>query len=394
MNKLIIGVILAVVVIGGLVVLNTQEETAPAPAAKATIAIVQSQVSVKAPGSSAFTVLTGDADIVAGTEVKTSSTGRARIVYPNGTITVLDGDSHIRVETLDESGDQSRIELVSGSIWSKIKNILGADEYYEVQTENVVASVRGTIFSTEFRNRVSKVYGIESKVKVEARDPVKKQVIEGTGVEVVSGEKVSVSSDQLPAPQKTLTKQSFADDDFRRPTVKKHIEEELEEEDVKKDREREFIRKVKDRNLDDREFLKKLIEKKLIEASEVPALQITASPAPTKTTTSTPTATKTSTPTPTPDTRPILESISPKSSTPGQKVALNGKNFTTGRNVAQINGVSVGKSRADFSIIDSLTIFVTVPPDAVSGTHDVSATTTAGETLSLPAALTISVPGY
>src|SRR6202008_3333866 len=111
--------------------------------------------------------------VVAGATIKTSVSGEALIRYPNGTVTVLNGSTEVRVQAFADSGNRSVIQLIGGSILSKVKNLLGTGKTsYEVQTDHIVASVRGTVFATVMIDGTSSVYGIEGSVR--ARRPAQK----------------------------------------------------------------------------------------------------------------------------------------------------------------------------------------------------------------------------
>ena len=268
---------------------------------------------------------------------------------------------------------------------------------YEVETENVVASVRGTIFGTEYRNRVSRVYGIENTVKVQTRDPKLGKVIEGTEVDVKNGEKASVSSTDVAAGIRSVKKEVLAAKDFQSSFTREHILEDFKKEDLKKEQVRGFIRKVREHNEKDVKFIQKMKDRGLIddeEKTETPTPNVTRptpSPSPTATpvpsATSTPSATPTPTPTPTLNTDPALQSVTPRTVAPGAKFFINGTNFTKDRNVSQIKTARIGTVQVPFSVIDGQTLFVTAP--AQSGVYDIGIVTVSDKELILPKALTV-----
>ncbi len=377
----------------------TSQENAPY-----SLIVLGADVSVKHEGQTAYTIVTDTVEVYQGSEIKTSTTGRASLVYPNGTITGIEEDSELKIAVLDEGGNKSRLELIFGGAVSKIKNSLTGSDYYEVQTENVVASVRGTMFTTQFRNKKSEVSGIENTVRVQARDPKLKKIIEGVLTDVKTGEKTEVNSDDLPSRTKVMRAITMNDEDFRKQALKKNIINHFEREDMDNAQVRMFMRKIKERNLTDRPFIEKMKARHLDEGDTLisPTLTPRVSPTPTRsatpnptvirTATPVPTATATATPVPTPTPtavvyQPILESVYPRSLSAGQQFTLNGSYFKTSSGISQISAVHVGATAVQFSVLDSLTIFGYAPQ--LPGTHDVSITTKEGRKLTLTQALTI-----
>lgn len=365
MKPIVIACILVVIVvgIGGFIYFrNTSGQAGPAtesPTAQIyTLAVLSDEVLLKKPNEVQFSVAKETLQIGVGSEIKTSKTGRAKLLYPNGTITAIDGDSYLKIEALDGNGERSRIELVFGSMWSKIRNILGAGDYYEVGTDNIVASVRGTIFAMEYRNQTATVYGLGDSVKVSSRNPQTKEAISNTSVTVESGEKVTVSGTPSASVSATPQVQIMSDTDLTRDVISRYILE-LDEKDI---------------------YEHKGIEKLLRRLRN----KLSPSPTPTRT----PTPTPRPSPTPTPDTSIHLESVVPGTVAPGQKFTINGVNFMVG-NTKKVSSVRIGSTNATFSVIDSLTIFATVPSSSRAGTYDIRVVSTSGTTATLAGALTI-----
>jgi len=417
-----LGIAIAVASRSGHKVVQNPEAT-PTPSSY-TVVVVAQDVMVKKTNETAFQKVTDKTEVAAGAEIKTSATGKARILYPNGTITDVEKDSYIKLESLDSQGNQSRIRVVNGGIWSKIKNILGADEYYEVETENTVASVRGTIFSTEFRNKITKITGIEHKVNVKAKNPKTNTVIAGSDVDVDSGEETNVDNNVPVNGAKKLIKRVLANDDFQKETLKEKIIEHVEQEDLSREEVRKIVRLVREHNQRDAAFIKRMIERRLLDqdgspapsTSATPRVTITPKPSatltprPTPTASATPKPTETLTPTPTPTVQatptpistpvptpspialsPVAQSISPKTVTAGQEIVINGMNFKNSKGditfVAQV--IIGGMNASKFNALDSLTIFATPSANLAPGVYDVTIVDTSGDKSTLSQVLTI-----
>ena len=409
MKKFILFFVLTVLLVGAaffLVKQQKSQENEEKKTPKQVIVIeVKPEVSVKQAGADAFLPIDDSAVVAQGAEIKTSASGKARLVYPDGTVTILDGNTVIALTTLENDGRRSRIELVFGSIVSKVKNILGTGEYYQVQTENVVASVRGTVFATEHRNKISKVYGIQNRVNVQARDPEKRDVIKGTETEISGGEKTEVSTAALPAENRRLTKEKLTAEDYQKPLLRSDVIDELDEEYLDEKDVQEFLEELQRYNLNDSELQEQLKRTQdLIDELEdltppipvstptiapKPSVKPTPSPkpSPTPTPSSKPSQTPSPTPSPTPMPKPSITSVTPAAVSAGTDFFINGAYFTTGRNISQIRTVTIGALSVHFGIIDSMTLVAAAPE--TPGIYDINVFTTTGERLTLTKALTV-----
>jgi len=367
-------------------VLRSNDSQSPSDTSEAryTLAIISDTVSVKNPDDAGFYDVTGSIEVRAGSEVKTSISGRAKLLYPDGTVTSIEGESHVIINGVNRNGRQSRLTLVFGSIWSKIQNILGTSDYYEVETGNIIASVRGTIFAMEYQGKTSQVYGIGNTVNVTARN--EDVFYKDTSVDVASGEKVIISG--LPTTTNSpLPKQAITDIDLNKDVIRRNILE-LNDEDLKRDDE-------EDNNRDDSSWhkgVKKLLKRlsdlyRSPSPTTTPKVSKTPTPTPTPTKTPTPSSTPTATPTPTPIPSIILESVYPSTVSYGQSFTINGSNFMIG-STKQIQNVKVGTQSIQFAVIDSLTI-IAYPGSTPAGTYDVSVTSITGVQKTLANALTI-----
>lgn len=410
-KKTLLGIGILIIFVAIVTVLKKNDNSGPS-LVKATVTVLAADVYVKPAGSDSFKQVKDTAEVTAGSEIKTSATGRASISYPNDTVTTLDTDSYIKISVLDSNGQKSRIELLVGSVWAKVKNVLATEDFYEVNTENTVASVRGTIFGVSHKDGITNTYGVESNVKVSLLDKTTGKPINTTSVEITSNEKVSVDK-KMAEEKRPIVKKLFENNDYTRQDMKKMIEKTMEQSDLRDDKVKNFMKKVIERNNNDAEFIKKIRERRLDILNGTPTPSRTPSPSatpktsPTVTPTTSATATPTSSATPTPtqsnipgavvsptptpsiDTSPILESVTPKTVTAGNQFAVNGRYFTIGRDTKQITGVSVGGIAAQFTVLDSLTIFVTPPANLQPGIYDIGATTNSGSVLLLKQAITI-----
>jgi len=246
----------------------------PTPPPKAVIIPVESEVLVKQPGDGDFVMIKKEAEVRGDTEIKTSAAGRARIFYPNGTIANVEHDSHVRVKKLDSSGGQSRLQLITGSVWAKIKNILGKGEYFEIETENVVANVRGTVFGIQFRDGVSQVIGIQHSVRVDGWDPVGQRAIAQIGTLVDSREKLRVQGPAAARSAVFLTT-PIMPEDLQNEEIKRNMIDLLEPAEAQDPMILDLIKETQQLNPQDKDLLRMIQLKGFIpSASNGPTIHI------------------------------------------------------------------------------------------------------------------------
>jgi hypothetical protein len=94
--------------------------------------------------------------------IRTGKIGRALITAPEKRMT-LDSSSEITISK-EENKKVSEIGLTAGSIWSRVEKIVEKGDYYQVKTQNAVASVRGTEFSVSFSAGTTTLLVTESVV--------------------------------------------------------------------------------------------------------------------------------------------------------------------------------------------------------------------------------------
>lgn len=159
------------------------------------VAVLDTDVSKKQTQEADFIKIEKEAEAFVGDQLQTSATGRATILRPNNTIASLGKNSTITLVAIDPAGG-SKIKLEGGDIWSKIKRLAGQD--YEVETENMVAAVRGTAFAVRFYGMISELFVLEGTVRAKVKDPKTGQIIPGLETEVKAGFKIYIDSKNLP----------------------------------------------------------------------------------------------------------------------------------------------------------------------------------------------------
>ena len=181
---------------------------------RASVALaVSSEAYVKMPGSETFQEIIGSVPIEAGTEIATSPSGRAFIASPNGALTVVKENTHIIIAELGENGNQTRLTLLGGAIRARVERLLSGDEYYTVQSGDIVTSVRGTEFEIERTGAATAVTVVQSEVVLTA---IETAAVDGADsvVYVASGEKITLDDgvlvgEDVAQTKRTLTKEEL-----------------------------------------------------------------------------------------------------------------------------------------------------------------------------------------
>jgi hypothetical protein len=85
-----------------------------------------------------------------GDEVNTESKARLELVLPDYSAVRFAGNSHFKILQM-EAGDDAvpwniKFHLAVGKIWANVSGVMGKGSQFELQCENAVAGVRGTIY--------------------------------------------------------------------------------------------------------------------------------------------------------------------------------------------------------------------------------------------------------
>ena len=135
-------------------------------------------------------------EVEEGYYIRTSSSGRAALLYPNGIITNLEPETTVRLQELDKQGNVSMVDLASGSVWSMVESSLDENEYHKIRTEGFGTSVRGTEFEvSRHEDRASRVFALSGSVDIAP-------FLTGSGeTKLFAGEQVSIGGPQAEKPE-------------------------------------------------------------------------------------------------------------------------------------------------------------------------------------------------
>lgn len=190
MRKVFFGII-SILVIAGLAWFFFWQKQMPATAPgekvgetseKAWVEVVNRGVYlVNADGTLGSELKTGD-EVQSGQTLMTDNVGLANLYFSDGSVVRLETQTKIDLKDFEYfSGNKTlkvKIFLQSGRIWSRIKALMTTQSYWEVQTANAVAAVRGTSFGVVYVPGQTTIIGSVHLINVNAVDPQTKQLIE------------------------------------------------------------------------------------------------------------------------------------------------------------------------------------------------------------------------
>lgn len=191
--KLAVGVGAALLVLGGVLffvlgssapeasVLGTQDRT------PTTATALQKTLLVKAASTTASSEITSSQDVYVGDILETLHSGRGLLQSANGTQTLLDYDTQVTIKAQDPAGTHQGFFLALGSVWARVEKVFGQGEFYEIETQNAVAAVRGTSFSLAYKNKLTKLVVVQGVVGFIPVDPVTGKRLVEKEVRVAAG---------------------------------------------------------------------------------------------------------------------------------------------------------------------------------------------------------------
>lgn len=154
--------------------------------------VLNAEVSVKQ-GNLDYQEVADNMILEEGDMIKTDLNGEAEILIGEGSVIRLSPNTEITINasTLNSLWEQDvNVSVNKGKIWFRILKIFDKNSVWEVETPNVVATVRGTAFGIEvLDNDEMEVFVAESEVVIENKNdkmPLRKAI-------AVAGQKMSVN---------------------------------------------------------------------------------------------------------------------------------------------------------------------------------------------------------
>ena len=194
MKKSLWFLVIIIIVVGiALLVWPVDEQRDAGKDRKARVTMLSERVSLRHSPTAAFNDISDTVEVKSGATVRTASSGRALVEFSTTTRTTVDSNATFTIAHADRSEDQYRIELVAGQVWSRLKKTLEQGGYYKIETQNGVATVRGTSFNVSVSDGTTSVTVTEGDVVLAKRDPNTEAVLPDTQKAVTAGKTGKVS---------------------------------------------------------------------------------------------------------------------------------------------------------------------------------------------------------
>ncbi len=124
---------------------------------------------------------TGD-ELTGGQTLMTDQTGLVNLHFSDGSVVRLETQTKVELKDFAYFSESQtlkvKIFLQSGRVWSRIKALITTQSYWEVETTNAVAAVRGTSFGVVYVPGQTTIIGSVHLINVNAIDPQTKKMIE------------------------------------------------------------------------------------------------------------------------------------------------------------------------------------------------------------------------
>jgi hypothetical protein len=137
----------------------------PLEGERARVTYVQGEVRRQASEEGPWASLTLGAFVEVGERIMTMKGGRLELQLPDKSIIRFDEESDVRLAKAEYNPAQSkrdvRFSLVLGKTWANIQTVFGSSKGVQVETENAIVGVRGTVFRMNVdldRSAIIRVY--------------------------------------------------------------------------------------------------------------------------------------------------------------------------------------------------------------------------------------------
>jgi len=141
-------------------------------------------------------------ELYAGDEIYVQS-GEAQLLYPEIGLSILSQGTKLtilpgKVEQTNDSSFSTWILLEAGKIWTRLEKVLGSNEGFSVENNNVVATVRGTAFGVSFEDGIINITVADNQVQVTSREALSSIARASEQAVVVSaGNSIKVKSTEV-----------------------------------------------------------------------------------------------------------------------------------------------------------------------------------------------------
>ena len=214
MKKIILVIIALIIAVGGIWWwFASQNNGAITVLAKdgVVLEVVKGQAQVTLGEASQTLSAPASQEIDRGAKITVLADSQANIIFASGTTARLDNNTEVDLSDYI-SGDKKisvKLNLVNGTIWSRVQRLLDLDSEYEVKTANTVAVVRGTAFNITFAAGKTELRVLANEVGITAIDSKTGAPLAGGEALVSAGQEILVDEAELPSVEKPLAIKSI-----------------------------------------------------------------------------------------------------------------------------------------------------------------------------------------
>lgn len=155
---------------------------------------------VKEDGTLGVELKTGD-ELTGGQTVMTDQTGLANLHFSDGSVARLETQTKVELKDFEYfTGNKTlkvKMFLQSGRIWSRIKALMTTESYWEVETSNAVAAVRGTSYGVVYVPGQTTIIGSVHLINVNAKDPQTGKIVENNTAYVGSDQYIKINDQDI-----------------------------------------------------------------------------------------------------------------------------------------------------------------------------------------------------
>ena len=193
-NRRFLGILLLVILllVFSPAILAQESFVFPIEGEQARVTFVQGEVKRQAMEEGKWCTLTLGAFVRAGERIMTMKSARLELQLPDRSIIRFDEESDIRLTKAEYNSGEAkrdvRFALMLGKTWANIQEVFGSEKGVQVETDNAVVGVRGTIFRMNVNTDKSSIVRVYSgRVAVSKPQRVRAPGEEGSEVQRIPG---------------------------------------------------------------------------------------------------------------------------------------------------------------------------------------------------------------
>lgn len=146
------------------------------------VVVKSGPVESRASASDTWTPVEHAMELEPGSQVRTGAGGEADILWGDRGVTRLDANTQVIIEAMPADATQStgvsiKVKVEAGRVWSRMLKLLDLQSSFEVETRDVVATVRGTAFGIGVNPTTTEAAVTRSVIEMNAKDGMKSTLL-------------------------------------------------------------------------------------------------------------------------------------------------------------------------------------------------------------------------